>query len=142
MWRFVKKLLQRKSEAAHLKTGRWGEKLAERMLKKKGYRICGRRIRVGPHDELDLIAQASNTLIFVEVKTRKDEAFGRPLDAVNRAKRHKLSRAALGYLRKKRVNSGYIRFDVVEVVGTPGCSVEVRHIENAFPLDPRYRLWW
>jgi hypothetical protein len=37
----------------------------------------------------------------------------------------------------------YIRFDVIEVIGEPGGNEpEIRHIENAFPLDSSYRLWW
>lgn len=123
------------------KTGRWGEAQAERFLKTKGYTIIGRRVRVGDRDELDLVARDGATLVFVEVKTRKGENFGRPAAAVDRQKRHVQSRAAVRYLKAIKCPSVCFRFDIVEVVGAkdaphPG----IRHIENAFPLDRCYRV--
>lgn len=122
-------------------SGLWGEKTAERHLRRKGYRIVGERVRVGTRDELDLVARDGKTLVFVEVKTRAGEAFGRPSAAVNKKKRHVLSRAAVRYLKKLRTPGVTFRFDIVEVVGVPGDrDPEIRHIENAFPLDSRYSL--
>ncbi len=121
--------------------GRWGEKEAERFLKGKHYRILGRRVRVGQRDELDLVARHCDTLVFVEVKTRKQEDFGRPAEAVNRAKRHRLSRAAIRYMKRLRSPPKFFRFDIVEVIGSMDRpSPEIRHIENAFPMDMRYTL--
>ena len=126
----------------HLETGEWGEGVAEKMLRKKGYKILGRRVRVGTRDELDLVARDGDVLVFVEVKTRKSEAFGRPVDSVNHAKRHTLSRAAVRYLKKLKNPRICFRFDVVEVIGDMDSTVapEVRHIENAFALERRYQL--
>ncbi len=125
----------------HLQTGIWGEKQAERLLKGKHYRILGQRVRVGTRDEFDLVARDGKTLVFVEVKTRAAEAFGRPMDAVDRRKRQVLSRGAVRYVKQLKRPPEYIRFDVVEVVGTPGDEAPVlRHIENAFTLDSRYVL--
>jgi putative endonuclease len=126
----------------HLTTGEWGEKLAAVYLKKVGYKILGRRVRVGTRDELDIVARDGKVLVFVEVKTRKSELYGRAISAVDRAKRHTLSRAAVRYI--KRLNNPKIcfRFDVVEVVGSRKNSEppEIRHIENAFSLERRYQL--
>ena len=124
----------------HLKSGEWGEKKAEQFLRRKGYRIIGRRVRIGKRDEIDLVARTSRELIFVEVKTRRTEAFGRPAAAVNRNKRRTLCRAAVRYLAAVRFRPTCFRFDVVEVVGLPGEDPVIRHIENAFPLDSRYDL--
>ncbi len=125
----------------HLRTGVWGEAQAERFLKHKGYRILGRRVRVTPRDELDLVARDGDVLVFVEVKTRRTEDFGRPVTAVDRAKRHTLSRAAVRYLQGISCPNVNFRFDVVEVVGQEGDATPViRHVENAFTLDPQYRL--
>jgi len=127
--------------AYHLDAGKWGEQQAERMLRKKKYRILGRRVRVGTRDEIDLVARNGEVLVFVEVKTRKREDFGRPLTAVDRKKRHVLSRAAVRYLKRLKSPQVCFRFDVVEVIGVNGDSCpEVRHIENAFTLDRRYSL--
>ena len=131
------------SEAQHLQAGRWGERQAARFLKRVRYRIRGLRVQVGRHDELDIVAEHSGVLVFVEVKTRRNEKYGRPFAAVNQAKRKRLSRAAVTYLRKNKLRPDHIRFDVVEVVGEPGGQPpEIRHLENAFPLDSAYRLWW
>jgi len=122
-------------------TGVWGENQAERLLKQKGYRILGRRVRVGDRDELDLVARDGEALVFIEVKTRAREDFGRPVEAVDRAKRHVLSRAAVRYLKAIKSPPVCFRFDVVEVIGAAGePGARVNHIENAFPLDRRYRV--
>ena len=135
----MKRLIQWfKKEASHLRTGRRGEEHAEQFLRKAGLKIIARNVRVGC-DELDLIAQQGDTLIFVEVKTRANENFGRAIAAVNLAKRRKLSRAAIHFLKKRKLRPPYIRFDVVEVVGE---KPEIRHIQNAFTLEGGYRVWW
>lgn len=122
-------------------TGRWGERQAERALRKRGYGILGRRVRVGDRDEIDLVARDGNVLVFVEVKTRETEDFGRPLSAVDTRKRQVLSRAAVRYLKQLKRPPQFFRFDVVEVVGgVETGNPAIRHIENAFDLDRRYRL--
>ncbi len=130
--------------AAH-RSGAWGEQIAADFLENNGYRILGRNVRFGSRCELDLVARAPapDALVFVEVKTRRTEDFGRPVSAVDRGKRRALGRAALRYLRRLKAKPARIRFDVVEVVGSPeGGEPVVRHIENAFSLGPGYRLPW
>lgn len=130
--------LPTRPEAPHLRTGRQGEAQAERFLKKAGLSIVARNVRVG-RDEIDLIARQGDTLVFAEVKTRSGEAFGRPAAAVDRTKRRRLSRAAVRFLKKRKLRPPYIRFDVVEVIGDPP---RIRHIPNAFPLEGGYRIGW
>jgi putative endonuclease len=126
----------------HLRTGLWGERQAELFLKEKGLKILGRRFRVGLRDEIDLVVREQETLVFVEVKTRKSELFGRPVQSVDARKRHALSRAAIRYLQKLKQPVNF-RFDVVEVVGgSEGGAPVIRHIENAFTLDRCYALPW
>jgi putative endonuclease len=142
MFQFLKQKASAMNAArTHLETGEWGEKQAARCLKKKGYRILGTRVRVGARDEIDLVARDGETLVFVEVKTRSGEDFGRPLAAVDRRKRHALSRAALRYLKELGHPRVFFRFDVVEVVGRLGDEAPVvRHVERAFTLDSRYMV--
>ncbi len=141
--RWIEQLFRMRREAPHLASGRWGERQAARFLKANGVKIVGKRVRAGRHDEIDIVGREGQTLVFVEVKTRRNETFGRPFSAVDREKRRRLSRAAVAYLRKEKIEPEHIRFDVVEVVGSPGGEPPViRHIENAFPLDSAYRLWW
>jgi putative endonuclease len=127
------------------RSGTWGEQLAADFLKKRGYQILGKNVRFGSRCELDIVARlfAPETLVFVEVKTRKSEHFGRPMSAVDRGKRRAMGRAARRYLRQIKAKPAHIRFDVVEVVGSPGDEKPVvRHIENAFSLGAGYRLPW
>lgn len=135
---------RKKKEAAHLVSGKWGERRSVLFLKsKKGWKIVGERVRAGKHDELDIIALDHDVLVFVEVKTRKNEDYGRPFASVNREKRKRLSRAAVSFLKKNKLEPAYLRFDVIEVIGQPGGGEpEIRHIENAFQLDSIYKLWW
>lgn len=145
MWKTVKRFLSPRSSAyvteEQSPAGSWGELQAELALRQKGYAILGRRVRVGRHDELDLVARDGDVLVFIEVKTRKSELFGRPGAAVNRAKRHYLSRAAVRYLKQLRAPPMAFRFDVVEVIGAADVPAPlIRHIENAFPLDRCYRI--
>ena len=113
------------------------------MLGRKGYDVIDKRVRVGQRDELDIVARDGETLVFVEVKTRRDEVFGRPVESVDAAKKRALSRAAVRYMKRLRKKPPYFRFDVVEVIGEesrglPNC----RHIENAFTLAPKYDVRW
>ena len=122
-------------------TGLWGERKAERHLTAQGYKILGRRFRVGTKDEIDLIARIADTLVFIEVKTRAGEDFGRPFSAVDRAKRSHLARAAVRYLKRLKTQPASFRFDVVEIIGAENVPEPVvRHIENAFPLPKYFRV--
>lgn len=134
---------RKKDAPAHLRTGEWGEQVAERFLGRAGFKITGRRVRFGSRQELDLVGWYGRVLVFVEVKTRANENLGRGWTSVNRAKQRQLSRAAWSYLRALKEKPEYFRFDVVEVVGQPGDPQPlVRHIENAFQLSPEIRLPW
>jgi len=141
MARWLERWQRRPAGAGAPDAGRWGEGQAADCLVRKGYRILGRRVRVGARDEIDLVARDGKTLVFVEVKTRGVESFGRPLSAVDRAKRHALSRAAVRYLERLKNPRVCFRFDVVEVIGAVGAARPVvRHVPNAFALDRRYVL--
>ncbi len=144
-WPFSLFRKKKKDRPASHRSGAWGEQLAADFLKQSGYQILGKNVRFGSRCELDLVARspAPETLVFVEVKTRRSEQFGRPMSAVDRGKRRAMGRAASRYLHRIKVRPARIRFDVIEVVGSPGDKTPVvRHIENAFSLGPGYRLPW
>jgi putative endonuclease len=127
------------------RAGAWGEQVAADFLKMNGYRILGQNVRFGSRCELDLVVRspAPDALVFVEVKTRRSEEFGRPISFVDRGKRRAMGRAAMRYLHRIKAKPARIRFDVVEVVGSPDDeNPVVRHIENAFSPGPSYRLPW
>ena len=121
--------------------GAWGEARAAAFLKTAGYAVIGQNVRPDRHDEIDLVVRRGDTLVFVEVKTRRREDFGRPLSAVNPRKRHALNRAAAAYVRKAGYPRLFFRFDVVEVLGQPEVGEPlIRHVENAFPFEQRLRF--
>lgn len=108
-----------------------GETKAVAYLRKQGYEIICQNWRY-KHLEIDIIARESQTLVFVEVKTRSYTAFGLPYEAVSPAKQAKLARAANLYI----TASGYegeIRFDVVSVISSGKTTHDsVRLIRDAF----------
>ena len=121
--------------------GAWGEEQAVTFLQTNGYTILGRNVRPDKRDEIDIVARIGETLVFVEVKTRRREDFGRPVLAVDKNKRHALNRAAAAFLRKAKYPNLYYRFDVVEVLGQPEAGEPViRHIDDAFPFEQRFKF--
>ena len=109
-----------------------GEDFAAKHLRALGYIIIARNHR-SRYGELDLIARDGNTLVFVEVKTRKSDAYGSPLEAVTAEKQRQISRAALAWLKWKKLLNQRTRFDVVGLVWEPDAnSPKVTHIKHAF----------
>lgn len=80
--------------------------------------------------------RASDTLVFIEVKTRSSEDFGRPIDAVDKKKRRRIVKGAMAWLRMLDMPDIRFRFDVVEVI--TDTSTEIRVIKNAFGLPSEY----
>jgi putative endonuclease len=115
-----------------LSLGRWGEEEAARFLRRLGMTIVERNLRT-PVGEIDIIARQGKTLVFVEVKTRRSDAFGTPQEAVGPTKQRQIIRAAQWYLGDGKGRGLQPRFDVVAVrAGSKGPCVE--HIVNAFGL--------
>jgi putative endonuclease len=122
-------------DEGHLALGRWGEERAARHLKRKGWKILRRNFRAPGGGEVDLVCRDRETLVFAEVKTRRSEEMGRPLDAVDGKKQRLIRQGALYWLRLLDMPDLTFRFDVIEVLATD--PVEVRVIESAFTLpDP------
>jgi putative endonuclease len=115
-----------------LALGRWGEEEAARYLRRQGMKIVERNLRT-PVGEIDLVARHGRLLLFIEVKTRRSDAFGAPQEAVGRTKQRQIVRAAQWYLGDGRGKGLQPRFDVVAVRPGPGGAV-VEHIPDAFGL--------
>jgi putative endonuclease len=118
----------------HLRRGALGEKLAARFLRKNGFKILYRNFRGRSGGEIDLVCRDGDTLVFVEVKTRSREDFGRPFDAVDRQKQMRISRGGLAWLRMLDNPDILFRFDVVEVLIAEGVEPRIELLRNAFPL--------
>ena len=115
------------------KLGQSGEKMAVKYLRKKGYRILEQnyRNRLG---EIDIIARQRKTIVFVEVKTRRDTRFGDPKWSVTPKKQQRISMVALQYLKERDMNGLPARFDVVSIVHPHGGKGTIELVRNAFEL--------
>ena len=103
------------------------EEAAARMLAASGYRILERNFRC-KFGEVDIIAKDRNTLVFVEVKYRKNRTSGYPEEAVSYAKQKKISLTAGYYCMTRGISDSVeCRFDVVAIDGSA-----IRHHVNAF----------
>lgn len=112
--------------------GELGERIAERWLRRRGWRVIQRRFRSG-HRDIDLVVERDGTVAFVEVKARKGPDFGGPVQAVNHRKRKQLERSAMVWIDRHGREADDYRFDVVGVL-VDGAAVRVCHVENAFSL--------
>src|SRR2546426_11439969 len=122
---------QAKIKAARQGLGRTGERLAAEVLTNRGYRILERNFRCG-YGEIDLVAEDGQELVFVEVKTRRGEAFGRPEEAVTIHKQRKLVQVASYYLDLHTCAERSWRIDVVAVqLGKRGEPIEIRCYQHA-----------
>jgi putative endonuclease len=137
-WRNRFSLSTNSLRSVHLRRGAHGEKLASRFLRRSGYKILYRNFKGRSGGEIDIVCRDSDTLVFVEVKTRTREDFGRPFTAVDREKRKRISRGALNWLRMLDNPDILVRFDVVEVLLTEDASPRIELIRNAFPLSKPY----
>ena len=109
--------------------GDWGEEYARRFLEGRGYSILETNYR-GKYGEIDLIAREGECLVFVEVKSRRTGAFGRPEESVTEAKQQKLVQAALEYMQSKEMEEGEWRIDGVGIEAG-GSRPRVRLVRNA-----------
>jgi putative endonuclease len=110
--------------------GNRGERLGEHYLQQQGYKIVERNVR-SPFGEIDLVARHGQVLVFVEVKTRKNLAFGYPEEGVGKRKQERLIRLASWYLARKQIENEQIRFDVLSILLNEA-KPNIRLIQNAF----------
>jgi putative endonuclease len=117
--------------------GQRGEELAAKHLRDSGYRILERNYR-NYYGEIDIIALdttgQAKTLVFVEVKTRKNDRFSHPSEAVTQKKQTQISKVALEYLEKNNLAEVAARFDVVAILLPENGPPLIEHIPNAFEL--------
>lgn len=106
--------------------GKKGEELAVEYLKKRGFKILETNRHFSRYSEIDIIAEEKGVLVFVEVKTRKTNAFGTPQEAITKAKFQHLKNGLFTYLQE---NPQYKRFriDVVAITLEP---FKIEHLRN------------
>ncbi|MGE5177721.1 MAG: YraN family protein [Bacteroidota bacterium] len=114
------------------RAARAGERIAEEMLRLRGFAILDRNVRSG-RGEIDLIARDGDTVVFVEVKLRTGSDPAAALAAVNWKKRIDVERAATRWLQSRGLTDRPVRFDVVGITWEgEGSRLGVEHVRNAF----------
>jgi putative endonuclease len=110
--------------------GRYGEELAHRYLRARGYTVVARNWRPPQGGgELDLVAWQGETLVFVEVKSRLSGEWSAPERDIDAEKVTSLRRAARDYVRRAAAEEADARFDVIAITGET-----IQHLRDAFPL--------
>lgn len=115
--------------AEHNELGRIGEDEACYYLMHHGYSLLDRNWR-DRHLEIDIVAEWHGEIVFVEVKTRRNEIFATARQAVTPGKQSRIIEAAHAYLAQHRLDSPY-RFDIITVVGEQRPFV-VSHFPSAY----------
>lgn len=110
--------------------GKWGESVAAVHLEAKGFRLVERNWR-SIYGEIDIIAQDSAELVFVEVKTRRGNQMGTPEEALTRQKAEKLRQLAQLYLAENGSEQGW-RIDLVAIeIDSSGKLLRCDHLRDA-----------
>ncbi|MBY0489765.1 MAG: YraN family protein [Gemmatimonadaceae bacterium] len=112
--------------------GLLGERIAAKWLRRDGWAVVAHRFRSG-HRDIDLVVQRGDEVAFVEVKARRGDGFGSPVEAVHIRKQRELGRSARVWVDRHGSPALRYRFDVVGVL-VIGQKIRIRHIPDAFPL--------
>jgi putative endonuclease len=122
-------------------TGDKGEDYAAKFLKKNKYTILARNYRKR-YGEIDIIAESSDYIAFVEVKTRHENPMTQPYEAVDFRKQQKIIKTAAAYIAENEIEK-FCRFDVCEVyVNSKNLKlIKINYIENAFERESNYETY-
>ncbi len=112
--------------------GDQSEQMACQYLEAQGLRLLKRNFRC-KCGEIDLIMQAGDTIVFVEVRNRKSTRYGSALETITASKQRKLTKAAQFFIQRfdPRLHYSY-RFDVIAIQGEPGNNPAIQWIDSAF----------
>ena len=110
------------------RTGRQGEALARRYLEERGYRILATNWHCA-QGELDIVARLADTLVFVEVRTRRRRHTAEAFASITARKRERLLAAVQAWLAANRMEDAGWRLDVVAVA--LGSGTQIDHVEDA-----------
>ena len=129
--RVMNKVKQSQMHMNREEVGKLGEKLAQKFLKKRGYRIRETNFH-WRRGEIDIVAQQKDYLVFVEVRTKSSLDFGTPEESITQSKKEKLIALALAYINAHQNLPLLWRIDVVAVeVDQKGKARRIELIQNA-----------
>jgi putative endonuclease len=107
-------------------------------LRKSGYKVLYRDFKPARGGQIDIVCRYDDTLVFVEVKSRRSEELQRPVDALGTDQKRRISRGALTWLRMLDNPDISFRFDVVEVILAADEKPRLELIQDAFQLSKPY----
>jgi putative endonuclease len=110
------------------------EQQAEDFLSKQGYKPRDKNYHTR-RGEIDLIMTSGSTLVFIEVRFRKSNAFGSPEESITKTKRDKIIFSARHYISKNKLWSMNIQFDVITFTGGKPQNQEINWLQHAFNAD-------
>ena len=114
-------------DMTNISLGKNGEEIAQKFLVKQGYKIIETNKRFSRFCEIDIIALDNKTLVFVEVKTRKTDICGSPMEAITPAKYNHIKQGLYTYL-QENPNYKNFRIDVIAITIKPELKIE--HLKN------------
>lgn len=112
---------------SNIKLGKNGEEIAQNYLVKQGYKILETNKRFSRYSEIDIIALDKKTLVFVEVKTRKTNICGHPLESITKTKYNHIKQGLFTYLQEHPEFKNY-RIDAISILLKP--EIEIKHLKN------------
>jgi putative endonuclease len=130
-WIRLSSVLTNVSDKPKDQLARAGEEEAVFWLRENGYVILHQNIRL-PEGEFDIIARHGSTLVFLEVKTRRDQNYGEPSEAVQSRKQQRQIAMAQQFLTLCHLPKIPIRFDIISIFWASDAPPQIKHIENAF----------
>lgn len=124
--------MSKKKSGTTKATGKLGEQIAADFLSSKGYTIITRNFQTRS-GEIDIIARDGDTLVFIEVKTRKNEKFGKPIEQIDEKKANRIRITAEEYIVKQNCKNMDCRLDAISVnMDGETHDFHVEHFINSF----------
>ncbi len=109
--------------------GKIGEELAEKYLVNKEYYILARNYH-SRFGEIDIIASDGESIVFIEVKTRTQNMFGTPLEAITQQKLSRMVKTSQFYLSQRNLHGKSYRFDAIEIIFGGSEKPTINHLVN------------
>ena len=119
------------AKRAHLRLGKWGEKIACKYLRYNDYEIVLENYR-NKHGEIDIIAKNEDIICFIEVKTRRSSTKARPSSGLKQHQRDRIKRASKRYLTNIDNPKIPFRYDLIEIIKGRWDICEFRYWESNF----------
>ncbi len=120
-----------KSKSLNKIKGDAGEKIAVEFLVKIGYKIIKTNFRYG-HGEIDIIAESENEVLnFIEVKSRFESRFGKPIEAFDNNKKNKIIKISQFFMNKFNINKKPVSYGLISIEFIKQGGVILIYFENA-----------